>query len=71
MAKLAKTDPHVVYMGRDRGPFKCANCEYFSKPNACEKVKGAIDAEACCNLFERKAVKPTMMTHGDLTWMES
>ena len=45
MAKLTKADPHVVYMGREQGPFKCGNCGYFSAPGACEKVKGAIDAE--------------------------
>ncbi|PYT03414.1 MAG: hypothetical protein DMF60_18465 [Acidobacteria bacterium] len=71
MAKLTKADPHVVYMGREQGPFKCGNCGYFSAPGACEKVKGAIDAEACCNLFERKRVKPKTMTHSDLKWMES
>jgi len=71
VAKLTKADPHVVYMGREQGPFKCGNCGYFSAPGACEKVKGAIDAEACCNLFERKRVKPKTMTHSDLKWMES
>ena len=71
VAQRAKTDPHVVYMGREHGPFKCWRCQYFSAPNACEKVKGTIDAEACCNLFERKVVKPKTMTHGDLKWMDS
>ena len=42
MAKRAKTDPHVVYMGREHGPFKCGRCQYFSAPNGCEKVKGTI-----------------------------
>jgi hypothetical protein len=71
VAKRAKTDPLVVYMGREQGPFKCGRCESFAAPNACEKVKGTIDPEACCNLFERKVVKPKTMTHGDLKWMES
>jgi hypothetical protein len=71
MAKLAKSDAQVVYMGREQGPFECGRCEYFSKPSACEKVKGTIDAEACCNLFEKKVEKHTVSTHGDLKWMES
>jgi hypothetical protein len=70
VAKLTKADPHVDYMGRERGPFKCANCEHFLPPSACENVKGPIDTEACCNLFERKKVRPRTMAHSDLKWLE-
>lgn len=42
----------VVYMDGDKGPFKCSHCEYFSSPNACEKVKGFIDPEGCCDLYD-------------------
>lgn len=44
----------VVYMGPENGPFRCGSCEYFSEPNACQKVEGIIQPEACCNLFSPK-----------------
>lgn len=50
--KLSQDDPTVVYMGRDKGPFMCAHCEYFRGPGSCTKVKGSIDPEGCCNLYE-------------------
>lgn len=43
----------VVYMDGDKGPFKCANCEYFQDPSSCKKVEGKIDPEGCCNLYEK------------------
>ena len=70
VAKLTKADPHVVYMGRNQGPFKCGNCDYFSAPSRCDNVKGPIDMEGCCNLFTRREVKPRIMTHSDLKWLE-
>lgn len=50
--KLEKDDPKVVYMGPEKGPFKCQRCEYFKTPHACAKVDGEIDAHGCCNLFD-------------------
>jgi hypothetical protein len=44
----------VVYMGPDKGPFKCGNCERFSAPNSCSIVEGAVEAEGCCDLFDPK-----------------
>ena len=55
MALLSKTDPKVVYMGPEKGPFMCQRCEYFTpKDYACEKVAGYIEPHGCCNLFSPK-----------------
>jgi hypothetical protein len=49
---LDQSDPKVVYMTGDQGPFKCGHCSYYVDPNACQKVSGDIDPEGCCNLYE-------------------
>lgn len=41
----------VAYKTPDQGPFKCANCLYFQKPNACDMVDGEIHPEGYCNIF--------------------
>lgn len=43
------------YLGPEDGPFKCANCIYFSPaaPNTCAIVEGMIDPEGCCNLYTK------------------
>ncbi len=50
--RLAKSSPQVVYMGPEKGPFKCGHCEYFQSPSQCQKVAGMIDANGCCNLYQ-------------------
>lgn len=51
--KVAKDSEEANYFPADQGPFRCGNCEYFVKPSSCQKVKGKIDPDACCNLFEK------------------
>lgn len=56
-------DTPASYMGPDQGPFKCANCEYFTAPNQCGKQQvmdelggdqfAVVDPEGCCNFFEK------------------
>ncbi len=50
--KLSKEEPTVNYMGPEKGPFMCSHCEYFQGPSGCLKVKGYIDPQGCCNLYE-------------------
>lgn len=50
--KLDQSDPDVVYMTEDKGPFMCAHCEYFRGPHSCIKVSGMIEPGGCCNLYE-------------------
>jgi hypothetical protein len=52
--KREQSDPTVKYFPPSQGPFKCGNCEYFQKEqNACKLVSGFIEAEGCCNLYEK------------------
>lgn len=52
LGQLEQSDPEVVYMTSDQGPFVCGHCQYFLDPNQCQKVSGDIDPEGCCNLYE-------------------
>ena len=36
----------------------CAHCTMFIKPSSCTAVKGDINWDDVCDLFERKATKP-------------
>jgi hypothetical protein len=63
---MSKTKPNQdpAYMGPDKGPFRCDNCEYFSEPNKCYKEEmikaqdalktAKVDKAGCCNYFETK-----------------
>ena len=31
----------------------CGICEHFEEPSSCRKVRGVIDPEYWCNLFEK------------------
>jgi len=42
----------AVYMGPEKGPFRCDNCERFKAPRSCSIVEGDIDPKGCCNLFD-------------------
>src|SRR6185295_7691300 len=48
-------EPHEVGYGEDLNGTKCGRCEYFLASDArgltgaCEKVRGGINAKACCN----------------------
>ena len=35
---------------------RCGVCKYFISPDACDKVKGEIDKNYWCELFEAKKV---------------
>lgn len=46
--------PNAGYMGPDKGPFKCGNCEFFDPTDSdCHIVAGKVDAEGCCNMFTK------------------
>lgn len=47
----------VNYFPPSESPFKCGNCEYFNAETGyCrqEEVRANVEAEGCCNLFEKK-----------------
>lgn len=44
-------------MPPENGPFHCGGCEYFSSPNDCKLVEGHIEAEGCCNLYQKAEQK--------------
>ncbi len=51
------------YQPPSEGPFKCANCEYFTEPNQCGKRQvinelggdkaAEVDPEGCCNFYSK------------------
>src|SRR2546427_356627 len=53
-AKVTKVDPSAMYMGPEKGPFRCGHCVSFRTPHGCVKVSGSIDPSACCNLYQPK-----------------
>ncbi len=65
MATFVKTPDATPagYQGPDQGPFKCANCEYFTEPNQCGKKQviaelggkksATVDPEGCCNFYSK------------------
>ena len=42
------------YQDQPKGEQKCANCNFFVEPNACETVEGDISPEGWCQLWVEK-----------------
>ena len=38
-----------------KGSDRCDNCRHFEPPDACELVRGKIEAKGWCKLFSRKS----------------
>ena len=65
MATFVKTPDATPagYQPPSEGPFKCANCEFFTEPNMCGKRQvieelggdkaATVDPEGCCNFYSK------------------
>lgn len=57
---------YAGYQGPEKGPFKCANCDFFDpQGSTCHVVSGQIDPEGCCNNFLSKNELPDDDADGD------
>jgi len=55
---MKKTKTEVNY-GRGEGTTRCGYCTMFRMPLACTAVKGSIQRQGVCDLFEAKEGRAT------------
>jgi hypothetical protein len=52
-AKAAKMSQELVnYQGSPKGFQQCSNCKFFTAPNACQSVDGAISPNGWCSIYQ-------------------
>lgn len=45
----------VQYQDSPKNGDKCVDCQFFTKPDACQVVEGKISPEGWCSLYVKKA----------------